>query len=259
MKFAVRALPVGRTEIPGPELFWMGEWDRWFPLSFHVLLVRSGGVTALVNTGAPADLTPLNRVWTSILGQRSRFLREDAEQIEAQLDRVGVRPDEVTHVIATPFQLYTTAGIPLFTQAQLCLSKRGWVHFHTTHQHPHDNRWTSISPEVLVHLVTEAWDRVRLLEDEDEIVPGLRVWWAGTHHRASVAVEVDSTAGTVVASDAFFYYENVEENRLLGINENMYEGLACYQRTRRVADHIVPLYDPKVFERYPGGDIARPD
>lgn len=37
MTFAVRALPVGRTEIPGPELFWMGEWDRWFPLSFNVV------------------------------------------------------------------------------------------------------------------------------------------------------------------------------------------------------------------------------
>jgi hypothetical protein len=256
MNFAVRALPVGRTEIPGPELFWMDGWDQWFPLSFNVLLIQGEGVTALVNTGAPADLGPLNEIWSSILGPRARYERDESETIEARLAAVGVRPDEVTHVFATPFQLYTTAGIPLFTNAQLCLSKKGWIHYHTTHRHPHDNRWTSISPEVLVHLVTDAWDRVRLLEDEDEVVPGLRSWWAGTHHRASVAVEIDSTAGTVVASDAFFYYENVEDDRLLGINENMYEGLACYERTRRVADHIVPLYDPKVFDRYPGGVIA---
>lgn len=256
MSFGVRSLCVGRTEIPGPELFWMGGWDQWFPLSFQVLLVQGDGVTALVNTGAPADLAPLNGVWTSILGERSQYLRDGSETIQAQLASVGVRPTDVTHVFATPFQLYTTAGIPLFTNAKLCLSKRGWVHFHTTHQHPHDNRWTSISPEVLVHLVTDAWDRVRLLEDEEEVLPGLRTWWAGTHHRASVAIELDSTAGTVVASDAFFYYENVEDNRVLGINENMYEGLACYERTRRVADHIVPLYDPKVFDRYPGGVIA---
>lgn len=256
MSFAVRAFPVGRTEIPGPELFWMSGWDRWYPLSFNVLLVQGEGVTALVNTGAPADLTDLNTIWKSILGDRAQYLRDATETIEAQLATAGVRPDEVTHVFATPFQLYTTAGIPLFTNAQLCLSKRGWVHFHTTHQHPHDNRWTSISREVLVHLVTDAWDRVRLLEDEDEVVPGLRAWWAGTHHRASIAVEIDSTAGTVVASDAFFHYENVEDNRVLGINESMYEALACYERTRRVANHIVPLYDPKVFDRYPDGVIA---
>ena len=27
-------------------------------------------------------------------------------------------------------------------------------------------RWNSIPPDVLVHMVTDAWDRVRLLEDE---------------------------------------------------------------------------------------------
>jgi hypothetical protein len=254
--FSAQVLRVGRTEIPGPELFWMSEWDRWFPLSFNVLLIRGPGVTALLNTGAPDDLRPLNTIWKSILGERAEYLRDPEETLSAQLARAGVRPQDVTHVFATPFQLYTTAGIPLFTNAQICLSKRGWVHFHTTKDHPHDNRWTSISPEVLTHLVTDGWDRVRLLEDEDEIVPGLRTWWAGTHHRASIAVEIDSNAGTVVASDAFFHYENVEDNRVLGINENMYEALACYERTRRVADHIVPLYDPKVFDRYPDGVVA---
>ena len=256
MAFDVHVLSVGRTEIPGPELFWMSEWDRWFPLSFNVVLIRGEGVTALVNTGAPADLGPLNEIWASILGPRARYEREPGETVEAALASAGVRPDDVTHVIVTPFQLYSTAGIPLFRNARICLSRTGWTHFHTTHDHPHDNRWTSFSPEVLVHLVTDAWDRVRLLADDDEVVPGLRTWWAGTHHRASLAVEIDSTAGTVVASDAFFHYENVEDNRILGINESMYEALACYERTRRVADHIVPLYDPKVFDRYPGGVIV---
>lgn len=254
--YSAQVLRVGRTEIPGPELFWMSGWDSWFPLSFNVVLLRGDGVTALVNTGAPDDLGPLNAIWKSILGERAEYLRDPEEGLLAQLARVGVRPEDVTHVFATPFQLYTTAGIPHFTNAQICLSKRGWVHFHTTKEHPHDNRWTSLSQEVLVHLVTDAWDRVRLLEDEDEIAPGLRAWWAGTHHRASIAVEADTSAGTVVASDAFFYYENVEDNRLLGINESMYEGLACYERTRRVADHIIPLYDPKVFDRYPDGVVA---
>jgi hypothetical protein len=256
MGFEVQVMSVGRTEIPGPELFWMSEWDRWFPLSFNVVLIRGDGVTALVNTGAPADLGPLNQIWKSILGERAEYLRGPDETVEAGLARAGVRPEEVTHVLVTPFQLYSTAGIPLFGNAEICLSKRGWTHFHTTKKHPHDNRWTSFSPEVLVHLVTDAWDRVRLLADADEVVPGLRTWWAGAHHRASVAVEVDSTAGTVVVSDAFFHYENVEDDRILGINESMQEALACYERTRRVADHIVPLYDPRVFDRYPGGVVA---
>lgn len=256
MSFAVRALKVGQTEIPGPELFWMSDWDRWHRLFFNVVLVQGKGITLLVNTGAPEDLAPINEVWTSILGERSRFERTEDETILAQLARVGVAPEDVTHVVVTPFQLYSTAGIPLFHNAHICLSKTGWTHYHTTHVHPHDIRWSSISKTVLGYLVLDAWDRVRLLEDEDEIAPGIRTWWAGAHHRASIAIEIDSTAGTVVVSDAFFVYANVEENRLLGINENMYEALACYERTRRTADRIVPLYDPLVYERYPDGVVA---
>jgi hypothetical protein len=256
--YGVRALKVGQVEIPGPELYWMSDWDRWYPLFFNVVLAQGDDVTLLVNTGAPEDLTQINEVWTGIFGERGRYVRSPDETIEAQLARVGVRPEDVTHLVVTPFQLYSTAGIPLFSKAEICLSKRGWVHYHTTHEHPHDLRWSSISEEVLSYLLIDAWERVRLLEDEDEVVPGIRTWWAGTHHRASVAVEIDTAAGPVITSDAFFYYENVEENRILGINENMYEALACYDRVRRVADHIVPLYDPKVFERYSDGVVAPP-
>jgi hypothetical protein len=252
----VDVVSVGRTEIPGPELFWMSDWDQWHPLSINVGVLRSDGRVVLVNTGAPDDLTALNARWMSIFGERGRLQRTDDETLVARLAALGVDAADVTDVVCTPFQAYSTAGIPLFANAVIHLSKRGWVHFHTTHDHPHDDRWTSLSPEVLTHLVVDAWDRVHLLEDEDEVCPGVRTWFSGVHHRASVAVEVDSSAGTVVLSDSFFYYENVEGDRLLGINEDMYEGIACYERARRVADHLVPLYDPKVFDRYPHGVVA---
>lgn len=256
MSYGVRAFCVGRTEVPGPEVFWMAAWDEWCALSFNVVLIRGPGHTILVNTGPPADVAPIDRVWRSRLGDRAAFVRGEEDDLVRQLAGVGVGADEVTHVIVTPFQLYSTGGIPRFPRAQICLSRRGWVHFHTTHEHPHDRRWSSFSPEVVAHLVTDAWDRVRLLEDEDEIAAGVRTWWAGVHHRASVAVEVDSADGVVVASDAFFHFANVERDRILGINESLEEGVACYARARRVADHLLPLYEPRVFERYPGGIVA---
>lgn len=256
MAYSVRVVKVGEVEVPGPEVFWMSAWDEWLTLSFNVVIVQGDGVCALVNTGAPDDLTPINDVWTAGLGPRATYRRADDETIDARLAALGVELAEVTHLVVTPFQLYSTGGIPRFPNAEICLSRTGWVHFHTTHAHPHDNRWTSIAPDVLTHLVVDAWNRVRLLADEDEVVPGIRTWWAGNHHRASLAVEIDSARGVVVASDAFFYYENVEEGRPLGISENMYEGIAAYERTRCVADHVVPLYDPRVFERYPGGVVA---
>lgn len=257
MPYTVQSIKVGEADVPGPEVYWMSAWDEWFRLWFQVVLVRGDGIVALVNTGPPADLTALNALWTSALGERAALRRSDDELLPAALDRHGVDPADVTHLLLTPLQLYTTGNVSLFPHAQICLSKRGWVHFHTTHAHPHDVRWNSLSPELLVHLVTDAWDRVRLLEDEDEVAPGLRTWFSGAHHRASLCVEVDSTAGVVCISDSFFTYPNVEDDRLLGINESMSEALDTNARVRRTADHVVPLYDPAVFDRYPGGAIAQ--
>ncbi len=255
--FGVRSIKVGEVEVPGPELFWMGGWNEWFRLALQVVLIQGNGVTALVNSGPPTDLSPINDLWVAQLGPRAELRRTREEEIAPALAAAGVRPEDVTHVVLTPFQLYSTGNVPMFSNAEICVSKKGWIHYHTTHDHPHDARWNSIAKDVLVHLVTEAWPRVRLLEDEDTIVPGIRTWWTGAHHRASMAVEIDSTDGTVVVSDSFFYYENVEDNRILGINENMYEALTAYDRARRTANHLVPLYDPKVFERYPNGVVAK--
>jgi len=119
-----------------------------------------------------------------------------------------------------------------------------------------DRREVGFPPDVLIALVTRCWERVRLLADEDQVAPCIRTWWAGVHHRASVVVEIDTAAGVVAASDAFFYFENVEQDIPLGIGESIEEALRAYARVRKVAARIVPLYDPRVIKHYPGGVIA---
>jgi len=259
--YEVRSLDVGSSAIRGPQLYWMDAWDEWYPLQFQAVLIRGRGLTALVNTAPPVDLASVHAEfpdleWAEPKGKIGSLERGPSQDIVAALGAVGVHPDDVTHVILTPLELYTTGRLDAFPRAQICIAERGWLHFHSSHRHPHDRRWRSFSRETLVRLVTSEWDRVRLLRDEDELGPGLRTWWAGGHHRASIVVEVDTPNGVTCISDAFFYYENVEDGRLLGLNENLYEVMEANARVLRVADHIVPLHDPKVFKRYPAGVIA---
>lgn len=260
MTYAVRVLSVGESRIRGPEVFWMSHWDEELPLAFNVTLIEGAGIIALVNTSPPDDDEPVRREFPGMRylhDEPAGDLRRNADQtMEGALALVGLRPDDVTHVMLTPLELYTTGSLDKFRHAQICLSRRGWIHFHTTHQHPHDSRWRSFPRRVLVDLVTDSWDRVRLLEDEDEIAPGLRAWWSGAHHRESMVFEIETDEGVVAVSDSFFYYENVENGELLGLCENIYEALACNERVLRNASHIVPVHDPKVFHRYPGGIIA---
>jgi hypothetical protein len=187
---------------------------------------------------------------------KGALVRGPGELQEPALAAAGVAFGDVTDIILTPIVRYTTDTLDQFPDARIHLSKRGWIHFHTTHSHPHDHR-AAFPTQTLVHLVTDWWPRVSLLEDEHEILPGLRTWHSGVHHRSSLVVEVDTAVGVVAISDSFFVYPNVETDLApLGLNESFDEMFRTNERVRRTAHHIVPLYDPEVFVRYPGGIIA---
>lgn len=261
MEYAVRSISVGTFEEPGPAVFWMSSWDEWISLRLQLVLIQGDGIMALVNTALPDDLSDLHAEYPTALmfkpeGERGALVRRRPDELQRPaLAAAGVTPEEITHVIVNPIVRYTTETLDQFPNAQLCFSKRGWIHYHTTHTHPHDSR-AAFSRPTLVNLVTDWWERVRLLDDEDQIGPGLRTWHSGVHHRSSMVVEVDTAVGIVAISDSFFVYENLEGNRALGLNESFEEMFRAYDRVRRTTDHAIPLYDHAVFERYPGGIVA---
>lgn len=256
MIFQVHVLKIGEADVPGPEVYWMSHWGQWETLFFYTVVIRGNGITAVINTGPPADLTPLNEAAKALAGERCCFKRAENERPEQALASVGVKPDEVDYVLLTPLQAYTTANIPLFTKAKICLSRRGWIEDIVARSaYLHVPRQFCIPDDVLRHLLFEAWDRVRLLDDEDEICPGIRAWWAGTHHRSSMVYTVNTARGPVMVGDCAFKYGNVAGHPL-GIGESLAEGHRAYQRIRTEAAHFVPLYDPEVLQRYPGGKVA---
>ena len=257
MPFSVRVLTLGQCDVPGPEIYWMSHWDKWYTLNFYMTVVQGGGKTAIINTGPPADLVPLNEVWKHFAGDRCQMRREESERPVAALASIGIAPEDVDYVLITPLQAYATANIHLFANATVCLSKRGWVEdYHVPKWPMHIPRELRIPDQVIRYLQFEAPEKLRLLDDEDEILPGLRAWWAGVHHRSSMAYAIDTARGTVIVTDSFFKYGNVEENIPLGIMESMEECFATYARLRREGAILVPIYDPEVLDRFPSGVVA---
>jgi hypothetical protein len=265
MDYTVRSISVGTFEEPGYAVFWMRNDPAWITLRLQLVLIEGGGVRALVNTALPDDLSALHAEFPTAMmwqpeGVRGATIRRPEELQRAALAAAGVTPEDITHVILTPIVRYTTDTLDEFPNAEICILKSGWVHYQTTHQHPHDSRG-AFSRDTIVHLVTDWWPRVRLLDEEDEIAPGLRTWFCGVHHRSTMVVEADTADGIVAISDAFFVYENIEgpDWRPLGLNESFVETFRTNARVLRTARHIVPLYDPRVFERYPDGRISGGD
>jgi hypothetical protein len=98
---------------------------------------------------------------------------------------------------------------------------------------------------------------VRLLEEREEILPGITATWAGVHHRSSLSVSIATALGPVIITDCFFKFGNIERGLYLGVMESMMEADATWKRLRTESSHLLSIYDPEIFERYPGGVIAR--
>jgi len=238
MSFSVDVLRLGRFNVPAWEVFWMEKFDAvsndgLLPLTLNMVVARDENSVVIINTGpAPEKRKFLSDTWVKLFGKDAGLFIDEDEYVENALASLGIAPAEVDYVVVTPFQTYSIGNVNLFSNARFCLSRKGWT-------------------ELL-----SAWDRVVLLDDEDTVVEGIDTFWTGVHHRASLAVKIDSSKGKVIASDSFFYYENITERWPIGINESMYEALDAYERIAAEADIIIPLYDPRVFENHPNGKVA---
>jgi glyoxylase-like metal-dependent hydrolase (beta-lactamase superfamily II) len=258
MKYSIQAFNGGTFWVPGPEVYWMEAWNTREEMNALIYLVRGGGHNILINTGPPQDPTVINKAWLAFFGYLEAQIVRSEEQLPQNILRSqGLTPDDISTVIVTPLQAYATANIAMFRNATIAISRRGWIEdFQAPYYHLHVPRHLRIPPDVNHYLQNEGWEKLRLLADEDEVLPGIRVFWAGVHHRSSMAVCIDTERGTVIVTDSFFKYGNIEAGRYLGVMESMMEADATWARIRREADIFASIYDPEVFRRYPGGVIA---
>lgn len=126
MKYRVTVLKVGQADVPAPQVYWMSHWGQWETLYFYMVVIRGEGVTAIINTGPPEDLTTLNEAWRAYAGDRCQMIRDEEERPLNALAKIGIEAKDVDYVFLTPLQSYATAGIPLFPRAKICFSRRGW-------------------------------------------------------------------------------------------------------------------------------------
>jgi glyoxylase-like metal-dependent hydrolase (beta-lactamase superfamily II) len=235
----------------------MDHWDDWEDLYFYMVLVRGEDRVIVINTGPPQDLTALNARWTATFGARGALVRQPEETPEAALGRFGVKPEDVNLVLVTPLQAYAVGNIPLFPNALVGISRRGWIEdFHAPNYKMHVPRQLRIPDDVVAYLTVQAPERVHLLDDDEVVLPGLYAFWVGAHHRSSMAYLIETAAGRVAVTDCCFKYGNIERMHPLGIMESLPECMAAYERIRKEADIVVPLYDPEVLQRYPNGRVA---
>jgi len=240
--YKIRTLLNGRCNVTEQVTFSGGSTDKLIPFNLYVWVIEGGEHPVLIDTGL-VDVEGFNKGTAAyIIGGVTQ--RPD-ELPETMLSNAGIDPADVSHVLITHLHGDHCNNVGMYPNATVVVNRKGFL----------EGFPTNIGQGFMSALIPRWPDSLRLTGDE-EILPGIRVFWIGGHSVCSQAIAVDTEQGTAVfTGDTCYMYENYTNDRPIGwaTPEDCRRAMA---RIRMQADFIVPGHDPCVLEKHPGGIIG---
>jgi glyoxylase-like metal-dependent hydrolase (beta-lactamase superfamily II) len=239
--YEVYALKYGERDTTTCQFFYREASHAPLTLHYYVWLILGGPRPVLVDTGFLDD------------DARERGIR-DYVSPAAMVERAGVRPGEVPIALITHLHYDHWAGHSLFPAAEFWI-QRDEVAFWTGPFGRTPAFRQSANVDALARLVTLNYaNRVRIVEGDREVLPGLAVHRVGGHTAGLQIVSVRTRRGTVVlTSDASHFYRNVETRQPVQIITSLPEMLAAFETIHALAgspELIVAGHDPAVADRF---------
>jgi glyoxylase-like metal-dependent hydrolase (beta-lactamase superfamily II) len=239
--FAVRYATV--PDFPVAGLVPGAESTRKMDIAMMVWLVRGGGRNVVVDSGFYRP--QFFKTWTV-----RDFVRPD----EA-VARAGVKAADVTDVILTHAHWDHADGADLFPNAQIWIQKDEYAYYTGAAWQPGGKHGGIEREDMQALLAANMAGRLHLVDGDQEVHPGIRVWTGGRHTWASQFVSVASKNGTVVlASDNAYLYENLDKHLPIAQTFDAQSNLAAQDHMKQLASSarlVVPGHDPEVMTRFP--------
>lgn len=192
----------------------------------------------------------------------TRWRPVDYVRPSTALERLGIRAEQVTDIIASHVHWDHLDGADLFPNARVWIQRAEYDYYVDSAGLPRRTTIDSLDARMLFDLRRAG--RVQFVDgDSVEVLPGIRVFTGGKHTFASQFATVSTASGAVVlASDNAYLYENFDRRRPIAQTLDSLSNLAAQARMLRLAGDIrrvVPGHDPAVFTRFPepGGGVAR--
>jgi len=152
---------------------------------------------------------------------------------------------------------YHSGGLTeeLMPRAQVYISRSGMMELllETPGHPPRDLYFTAAGWEYMRRLLIEG--RLHLVDDPTEVAPGLIYETTGGHHPGSAAVRVQTALGTTGILETVAVKGNIDEERPMGVAENVAKCREAIRRYKRQCDVVFADHDPAILERFPNGVI----
>ena len=219
------------------------EESRKMDIAMMVWLVRAGGRNILVDSGF----------------YRPQFFKnwkvKDFYRPDEAVRGMGLKAEDITDVILTHAHWDHADGADLFLKAQIWIQKDEYLYYTGPAWQP-GGKHGGIEPDDMTFLLhANMSGRLHLVDGDQEIIPGVRVYIGGKHTWQSQFVTVATKAGTVVlASDNMYLYENLEKHAPIAQTFDEESNLAAQDKMKKLASDprlIIPGHDPAVMTRFP--------
>jgi len=235
----------------GAFLMWRKDWEKQVQRNYYFWCLRSGEESVIVDAGIPPDLA------------RERNLAGYVNPVEV-LARIGVKAEEIRHLILTHIHWDHSSGASLFPNAVIHVQEEEFrfaAHdpiarrpaFAATAD-PRSNAWIAS---------LEGTQRLNLVRGDREILPGIECLLAPGHTVALQAVAVRTARGTaIVGSDCAHTFRNYREDWPSCLIVDLVGWMKSYDKLRRKAsapDLLFPGHDPLMTSEYPevAEDVTR--
>jgi glyoxylase-like metal-dependent hydrolase (beta-lactamase superfamily II) len=235
----------------GAFLMWLRDWDVIEQRNYYIWCIRGPEETVIVDAGVDPELA----------GERELAGYVSPPEV---LSRIGVRADEVRHLILTHMHWDHASGVRLFRNAAVYVQDREyrfWLNDPIARRPPFRHVSDEASTEYIASL--EGTDRLCLVKGDQEILPGITCLLAPGHTVGLQAVAVSTAKGTaVLGSDCAHVFRNYREDWPSCFIVDLVEWMRTYDKIRERAaslDLIFPGHDVLMASDYPqvAEDITR--
>jgi len=247
VKYTIKAVKVGQCEVRDYITFQDSTGEQTSTFYLYVWVIEGGPRPIVVDTGSKYP-EQFGKTTERYIPGGIRQLPE--ERTPEALKRHGVNPADVSHVIVTHLHADHYDYFDAFPNARFVVNRREYEDISGQDDGGRDR----LAPDVRKAL-NDRPDALQLVEDE-EVVPGVKVFQLGCHTPGSQGVLVRTYMGPVVITgDVVYKYENIETDRpTRSPDENVCR--RAMQRVRSMADIFLPAHDPLTLERWPEGVIG---
>lgn len=174
--------------------------------------------------------------------------RSPESELDAVLARVGLKPAEVDLVIMTHLHWDHVGQLNAFPKAKIIVQAREIPWAFTP------PKWALGYFRALAPSLAGVMHRMEIIDGEKMIVEGVHAVWVGGHTPGSQIVTVQTSNGEVViAGDAVFVYENLEQDVPIGLFHSLEESYKVLSLLRDPGKIVLPGHDWRVIERYGDG------